>query len=134
MKKRLIRIAMLAAFALTTWNCSSNGDSKDYESMDVYEFDQLVSYGDSVVVLDVRTTEEFAEGHLPNAIQIDVNTGAFRQEALRLLPKDKTIAVYCRSGRRSVAAAEELAVEGYKVVNMEGGILAWKEAGKEIEE
>jgi rhodanese-related sulfurtransferase len=48
------------------------------------------------------------------------------------LPDSKTIAVYCRSGRRSASAANRLAAEGYKCVNLKGGIIAWKEAGMPV--
>ena len=61
-------------------------------------------------------------------LNIDQAQSDFIQKAKKMLPSDKTIAVYCRSGRRSASAAGKLAVEGYKAVNLKGGILAWKEA------
>ena len=72
--------------------------------------------------------EEFAEGHIKGAILIDQFQNDFVEQAKSKLPKDKTIAIYCRSGRRSANAAEKLADIGYKCVNLKGGILAWKEA------
>ena len=82
----------------------------------------------NVVVLDVRTASEYAEGHIQSAILIDQNQSDFVEKAKASLPQDKTIALYCRSGRRSANAAGKLADVGYKCVNLKGGIVAWKEA------
>ena len=80
-----------------------------------------------VVVLDVRTTQEFNEGHLPNAVHIDVmDSVAFVQQAGKL-KKGKTYLVYCKSGRRSAKAATIMEQQGFRHIwNMEGGITAWK--------
>lgn len=98
-----------------------------YENADVNTFASRIAEPD-VVLLDVRTAEEYAEGHIQGAINIDVKKDDFVEKAKSILPTDKTIAVYCRGGRRSVTAAEKLVTEHYKVVNLEGGIMAWKEA------
>ena len=97
------------------------------------EFETLIADADSVIVLDVRTPLEYNEAHIPHAINIDVKEKTFKTKALELLPKDKTIAVYCRSGRRSADAAGILAGEGYQMVNLDGGILTWLKAQKPIE-
>ena len=76
--------------------------------------------------------KEFAEGHIKGAILIDQFQSDFVEQAKAKLPKDKTIAVYCRSGRRSTNAAGKLADVGYKCVNLKGGILAWKEANMPV--
>ena len=82
----------------------------------------------SVVVLDVRTADEFAEGHIARAVNIDVKQSDFMDKAKATLPKGKTIAVYCRSGRRSANACEQLSSEGFKTYNLKGGIIAWNNA------
>lgn len=82
-----------------------------------------------VFLLDVRTPEEYERRHIENAVNIDVMEDGFLPEALKVLPKDKKIAVYCYSGRRSVMAAEQLVPEGFEVINLEGGITEWLEAG-----
>ena len=120
MKK--ILTCMLAALGLTTACGQAN-----YETVDVKGFAELVN-DTNVVVLDVRTADEFKEGHLEDAVNIDYKQSDFVEQAVARLPKDRTIAVYCRSGRRSAGAAELLANEGYRVVNMKGGIIAWQEA------
>ena len=76
--------------------------------------------------------KEFAEGHITGAILIDQFQSDFLEQAQAKLPKDKTIAIYCRSGRRSANAAGKLADVGYKCVNLKGGILAWKEANMPV--
>jgi rhodanese-related sulfurtransferase len=108
--------------------CSQQG----YENTDVNAFASRIENQD-VVLLDVRTAEEFKDGHIQNAINIDVKQDGFIEEAKSTLPADKTIAVYCRGGRRSANAAEMLVKEGYKVVNLEGGIMEWINAGMPVE-
>ena len=103
-----------------------------YENTDVNGFASRIDAPD-VVLLDVRTAEEFEEGHLQNALNIDVKQADFVEKAKTMLATDKTIAVYCRGGKRSVTAAKKLTAEGYKVLNLEGGIMAWKEAGMPLE-
>ena len=104
---------------------------QNFGNADVNTFAENIANPD-VILLDVRTADEFNEGHIANALNIDVKQDDFMEKAKAVLPTDKTIAVYCRSGVRSVLAANMLAKEGYKVVNMKGGILAWKEAGRPI--
>lgn len=78
-------------------------------------------------VLDVRTLQEFNEGHLPNAIHIDVMDSVAFVKQIRKLKKGKTYLVYCKSGRRSTKAAEIMNHTGFRRIwNMEGGITAWK--------
>ena len=102
-----------------------------FENVDVNEFTKLAS-DTNIVVLDVRTASEFAEGHLERAINIDYQQSDFMEKAKATLPLDKKIAVYCRSGRRSAGAAGKLGEEGYKLVNLKGGIIAWKEANMPV--
>ena len=116
---------LLAALGLNT-ACSQN-----FENMEVKEFAELIA-DSNVVILDVRKADEFAEGHVKGAILIDQFQSDFVEQAQAKQPKDKTIAVYCRSGRRSANAAGKLAEVGYKCVNLKGGILAWKEANMPV--
>ncbi len=81
----------------------------------------------NVVILDVRTADEFQEGHIKDALNIDFYQSDFMEKALATLPKDRTIAIYCRSGKRSANAASKLSAKGYKLVNLKGGIIAWTE-------
>ena len=124
MKKLLT--CLLATLGLTT-ACGQ----QNFENADVQEFAELIA-DSNVVVLDVRTAAEFAEGHIQGAILIDQGQSDFMEKAKATLPADKTIAVYCRSGRRSANAAGRLADAGYKCVNLKGGIIAWKKANMPV--
>lgn len=84
-------------------------------------------------ILDVRTREEFAGGHIAGAVNVDVERPGFMAEAAGVLNCGEPVYVYCRSGHRSMIAARLLAREGYRVVNLDGGIIAWTEAGLPVE-
>ena len=104
---------------------------QNFESLDVEAFEKVIS-DTSVVRLDVRSFDEYASGHIAKAINIDVMKDDFTTKATSLLPKDKTIALYCRSGRRSKKAAGILVENGYKVIELNSGISGWINARKEI--
>jgi len=111
------------------FSCTAQTDK--YKSVEVEEFEKAIA-DTSVVRLDVRTPEEYAEGHIEGAINIDVLNSSFEQKATSVLPKDKTIALYCRSGRRSKRAAEILSAKGYTIVELNTGYIGWTGAGKEV--
>ena len=96
------------------------------KSVGVEEFAKIMAQKD-VRLIDVRTTKEYAEGHLQGAENIDVKAADFAE---RIRDIKGTVAVYCRSGKRSLMAAEQLAKQGCTVYNLDGGILAWQKAGK----
>lgn len=86
-----------------------------------------------VQVLDVRTKEEFAEGHLKGAKLIPWTDKDFTARADAELDKGKPLFVYCRSGRRSAEAVKALEKAGFKDIrHLQGGILAWRKAGKPV--
>ena len=83
------------------------------------------------MLLDVRTPEEYAEGHIKGAVLIPVQQ---LQQRISEVPKDKQVYVYCRSGVRSVRAAKMLVNAGFtRIENVQGGFMAWKEAGYPVE-
>lgn len=93
------------------------------------EFGTLIETEKNVTVLDVRTPEEFKEGHIPDAVNIDWNSPGFLSRVEAEISADSPLAVYCRSGRRSAEASEALAKAGYNSTDLEGGIIAWSKAG-----
>jgi len=105
---------------------------KGYKDLDVHEFEAMLQTDASVRLVDVRTAEEFAQGHMPGAVNIDWRGEGFEEEASARLEKDRPVMVYCRSGRRSAEAAAVLVGIGYKTYNLKGGILAWADAGKRV--
>ena len=96
--------------------------------LDAAQFAELIAQP-GVVILDVRTPEEFAEGHLEGAVNIDALTDGFQAE-LDKLDRDVVYAVYCRSGNRSDAALHQMADLGFTATHhLAGGIGAWQQAG-----
>ena len=126
MKKLFIFISAILCNLL---GCTAQ--QQKFESLDAEAFEQVIS-DTSVVRLDVRSIDEYASGHIAKAINIDVMKDDFKTKATSLLPKDKTIALYCRSGRRSKKAAGILVENGYKVIELNSGISGWINAQKEI--
>ena len=86
----------------------------------------------AVFLVDVRTPDEYAEGHLRGAANIDCQAPDFLEQFEAVCPKETPVAVYCRTGRRSAEAAKKLSKAGYDVANLEGGIVGWQEAGKPV--
>lgn len=110
---------------------SCQSSKPGFRSVSVDEFQHLIA-DSSVIRLDVRTAKEYDEGHIPNAVNIDVLQPDFLHKVLSSLPRKRTIAVNCRSGKRSKKAAELLAKKGYKVVELDTGFNGWLEEGKEV--
>lgn len=125
MNKKLITMGMLSLM-LTFLGCKAQ---TAYKSVGANEFENLI-VDSNIVRLDVRTSEEYTEGHIARTLNIDVKQSEFLQRAKKALPKDKTIAVYCRSGVRSKKACDILSNNGYTVVDLTGGIMGWQSAGK----
>ena len=125
MRKLVIAICALLSFFGVS--CQAQ---EAFRSVDVAEFERAVA-DESYVVLDVRTPEEHAEGHISGTdFNINVLDEGFTTEALAVLPKDKSVALYCRSGNRSKRAAMILAENGYDVVELATGYNGWVAAGK----
>ena len=86
---------------------------------------------DHLFVLDVRTPQEYAEGHVPGAVNVPYDQLASR---LAEVPKDKDVVLYCKSGRRAGIAADVLAANGYmRLSHLEGDMPAWIEKGRPVE-
>lgn len=98
--------------------------AKGFVSVDADEFAREIAKS-GVQLVDVRTAEEYANGHIPAAVNMDVFSSDFAKQ-IATLDKERTVALYCRSGRRSKSAAEQAVKLGYKVVELDGGILSWK--------
>lgn len=108
------------------------GQTKNFKSINEKEFAEYIKNTDAIL-LDVRLPQEYAEGHIPGTdFNIDVLEDDFTKVALQTLPKDKPVALYCRSGNRSKTAARILAENGYEVIELGTGFRAWESAGYEI--
>lgn len=129
--KHIFAIALFAAMLV---GCGSNRNAEQsptgtVTTISVDEFAKTIGKK-SVRLIDVRTPKEYAEGHIAKAENIDVKATDF---ASRIQDAKGKVAVYCRSGRRSLMAAEQLAAKDCTVYNLDGGIIAWQKAGKPLE-
>ena len=117
---------MLLTFAFP-FGCvgCSDGGSVSYDQISGTEAKALIDSESGYVIIDARTQEEYDQGHIPGAILIPEHEIADRAEK-ELPDKDQLIFVYCRSGRRSKIAAEELVKLGYTNVKEFGGIIDWE--------
>ncbi len=109
----------------------SSQQTPNYKSLGVTDFETIVQK-EGTQLLDVRTPDEYAEGHLPNSINLNVMNGSFESAVDEKLSKDKPVAVYCRSGQRSKKAAAILSKKGYTVYDLDKGIISWQQADKDI--
>ena len=103
----------------------SDGGSASYDQISGVEAKALMDSESGYIILDTREQYEYDEGHIPGAILIPYDEIADRAEK-ELSDKDQLILVYCRSGRRSKIAAEELVKLGYTNVKEFGGIIDWE--------
>lgn len=122
---------IMSLFTMLLGIFSCQAQNKGYESVSADDFEHIIA-DTNVIRLDVRTNPEYNDGHIENAINIDVLQDDFEKKAIATLNKAQTIAVYCRSGRRSKSAAQILVKKGYKIVELDTGYLGWKSAGKKI--
>ena len=122
--KRFLLMLLALALPFGCVGCS-NGGSASYDQISGAEAKALMDSESGYIIIDARTQEEYDQGHIPGAILIPEYEIADRAEK-ELLDKDQLILVYCRSGRRSKIAAEELVKLGYTNVKEFGGIIDWK--------
>ena len=118
MKRLMGIITMLCSL----FGCSAQ--TEGFKSLTVKEYAKAIE-DTAIVRLDVRTAEEFAEGHIAKTLNIDVLKNDFESKAVAMLPKNHIIAVNCRSGKRSKNAARILAKNGFKVIELDGGYNDW---------
>ena len=108
------------------------GQTNDFKIVDANEFAKYIQ-DKNVTVLDVRTPAEHAEGYIPGTdFNIDVLEDSYTKIATEKLPKDKPVALYCRSGNRSKKAAKILADKGYEDLELGTGFRGWVAAGKKV--
>ena len=122
--KKLI-ILFLAVMMLTACGQDiENNQGAVYVNITAEEAKQIMDSEEGYIILDVRTQEEYDEGHIPGAIVISHEEIAEKAEEV-LTDKEQLILVYCRSGRRSKIAAEALVELGYTNIKEFGGIIDW---------
>ena len=127
MKIKVLSFAIVF-FSLTS--CLKN-QTEGVKVVDVVKYENKMKQPD-VQLIDVRTPEEFREGHLEKAINIDITADNFDTK-VATLNKEKPIMVYCKSGGRSARASARLKDLGFKnITDLDGGIMNWKSENKKI--
>lgn len=121
MRRLLALLAILLGTTALLAGCSSSDSSVENVSADAF---LTAAAEPGTVVVDVRTPGEYAAGHVDGAVNIDVESPDFATQ-IAALPKETQYAVYCRSGRRSALATDQMAAAGFtSLVNLEGGGIA----------
>jgi len=127
-----ITLIVLFVVALSSWNCK-NEVASEIKVVSTEEMQTILKM-DEVQLVDVRTPEEFSEGYIKNAQNIDFHSPTFAQDILKL-DKEKPVMLYCHSGGRSAKCAQKLKDAGFKkIYDLEGGISTWKHEGLPIEQ
>ena len=120
--KRLLPFILSLLFLSS---CGTPGSSPGYKEITMSDAIKMMEAEKNYIILDVRRADEYAEGHIPGAINIP-NEVIGTEEIPELPDKSQLILVYCRSGRRSKEASEKLVKLGYTNIVEFGGILDWK--------
>ena len=118
---------ILSVFWISFTSCGQNQPKKDSDaSIELISAEDLSKLNSDILLVDVRTPQEFASGHLENAINIDFKSDHFKEE-IGKLDRDKEVYVYCRSGGRSAGSAKVMQGMGFKkIYDLKGGILQWQ--------
>lgn len=129
--RRLLALISLIGLAALLSGCSTTTAAPAVTTVPPADFVTAMAQP-GTVILDVRSPAEFAAGHVEGAVNIDVESGDFGTR-IETLPKDSTYAVYCRSGRRSTLATDQMSKAGFSsLVNLDGGIADLQSAGAPI--
>lgn len=114
-------------FAFSFMACQPASNSENIDTVQVTEFSQMLAQPD-VQLIDARTAKEYGQGHIEGAKNLDVLQPAEFEKEIQYLDKDKPVMVYCKSGKRSMKAAEILEENGFtEIINLDGGYKAWED-------
>lgn len=124
-----IKLVCASFFLVITWSCVKTQER--ITLIDPNAFEQQMNVVSSQII-DVRTPLEYAEGHIANAININVNEADFTLQIIDL-DKNKPVMVYCKAGGRSAKAASILKDKGFKqVYDLDGGMIGWNKSKKKV--
>ena len=117
-------------FLFFSCNKNNNQNSEGNTTISVAEFAKKIKEDKNVVILDVRTPQEYTQEHLPNAILENMQEDSF-EATIAEMDKNKTYLLYCKIGSRSSKALETMKTAGFKqVFHLDGGMVDWKKAGE----
>lgn len=126
LKQRLLPlIVLMTVLSLVT-------QAQSVKKLDPLNFDKKLKETKEAVLIDVRTPGEYAQGHLANAVSIDIYANDFKSRVSKL-DKTKPVFVYCKAGSRSSSAVDIMEDLGFKeIYDLNGGIISWQQADKPI--
>lgn len=125
MMKRNLLFLIMAIFTFSLISCNAQVETKEVREITVPEAKTILAEEPNAIILDVRTPEEFKEGHIENAILINFFDENFEEQAA-LLDKNKPVLIYCRSGNRSNKAGKILADLGFtEIYDITEGYAGW---------
>lgn len=128
MKRLLVLLLIAGTFTLQSCKKEKNPEIEMLTAEEMQELSEL----DDVQLVDVRTPEEYEDGYIANAQNIDYNSPSFDME-IEKLDKSKPVIVYCQKGGRSARCAQKMKDAGFvKIYDLEGGLAKWKFKGFEI--
>jgi rhodanese-related sulfurtransferase len=127
MRKLLLLTVLVAAFG-----CAEQKAEAQSHLLKPDEAEKMIKENPNLQVVDVRTVGEVEKGKIKGASHVDYYSSSFRTDVEKL-DKSKPVLVYCAKGGRSSSAAKILKSKGYNVYDLQGGMTAWKAAGKEVE-
>ena len=128
-----MKTILLSLLSFCTGLFAQEPDTYAYVTLPAETFLARLEADPSIQLVDVRTVAEYTEGHIPGSLNINVLDEQFAANVDELLDKNHSVAVYCKSGRRSRNAARILTKKGFHVVNLDKGFENWKELDKPIE-
>lgn len=131
MRKNIYKFYMMLVMGLSVSMASCQQNTGKGGRVSAEEFEKLLSQTKNAQLIDVRTQGEFESGHIKNATNIDINATDF-EHRISSLNKNKPVFVYCLSGGRSASAAGQMRRSGFATVYEMPGIMAWRNAGKEL--
>lgn len=111
--------------ALLLISCIDSGEDTPLKKLNAQEFSEKMKTLPTAPIIDVRTPQEFNNGHLPNAVNMDWNGNDFANQIAQL-DKNSPVLIYCHSGSRSSSAVNRMIKEGFtEIYELSGGITAW---------
>ena len=133
MKKIIFSLSLVLSVIVASCQQPAKNSKPVNQTVPLEQFEKLISDRANAQLLDVRTPQEYTSGHIASAFNLDIYDPGFK-EALGKLDKERPVLVYCKSGGRSGQAAEMMGQMGFKeVYNLQGGMLAWANAGKPVD-
>ena len=125
--KNILRTTFLVVVLSCFVSCTNASDNNSNDKiLEPAEYIKTMQSDSTALLLDVRRANEYAEGHIPGAALLDVTNEPEFLKGIEKLDKNKTIYIYCRSGRRSRMAAKHLLDRGFSVVDLKGGYTEWE--------